>query len=1168
MLATSPCASGELSNKRMPPRREHRRAVGSSRVRAKTGRRPARLWFFIAVLLMAAAVAPRVARADDDDDDDEAPPPRITATSKEDGDDSPIESATAAPPDKGRPGSGPGVDFTLDAAYGQGIIQDRPLFPVEAFPFFMMDSGMLFSDLRFYPTIDGTFGGSLGGGYRYYSHDLDRVFGISGWYDGDGTRGEYFQQLGLSLETYGKWWDFRTNLYLPVGQTYQLESQGVVPGATHFVGDNVAFSEISTYLAAMRGLDMEVGVPFPGDFAHDHALRFFAGWYFYNDDQGDNIVGGSARIQANIFSGLDAATELTYDDYFHARAYVNVSWTFGPLHGSNLEQDNAQGRLGERVVRNYTVLVTEQSQVDAGVLAVDPDTGTPYVIAQVNSAAATSGDGSIQHPFQTIAAAQATGADIVFVEAGSVFHGANATVVMNNGQSLIGDGTGVQNSIPVSQVGTLLLPHGPTTGALPVIDSSTGTAVTLANDVTLSGFTITNSAGPGIVANGVGGFAIRNVAVEHSGADGIDIVNPTTAINLQNVSVTNSVGNGLLINGGGDQITYSGTLAGNQGYDLVIENTTAGTAYMGNALFPGSGSQGILLQNDAGNVNFNSLTVQNTVGSGISIQGGSGTFTFNGLTTVTGAAGPSIVVEGLQAAVVNNSGDVTKSAGSAVFGGITINDRESEGLVLNNNSGPVTINGTTTIPNQESATASAISIQNSTGTVSFNNPVKVTDATGNAAVSMSNDSGTISFGTLNITSSGGTGLYADNLGILNIASSTTPAGTIVSTGGTAVDLENVNDMNVNFVSVSSSGAVAGLKLLNDGGTFGVYANGTGNTGSGGTIETAGTGILLDSVSAVGLESINLVGNGVGISAQNVGTLGITNFQITNSSSYGIQSLDTKSLTVTNTLFENNGGPNIQAQYDQANAYGIAIATSKFLSSTSDNIQITGLPGAAGGTISLTAENNTFTNAEFGTMGINLNWNGTVAATVNQNTFTVGGGTNTGVYINNTSTAALTTISYTNNTFTSEGGTDTGLHILAAGPSALDISANTMNFAASSGTGMRFDLGPSATVSITNNSISDTTEGLSGIMFDSISTPSSVELSNNFIQLSHNGGSLIAQGIVFSNVVVTTTGSQANSLTLSGTEGNTVQGAATGDTIFFVPSGTTTGTISVNGTTVP
>ena len=52
-----------------------------------------------------------------------------------------------------------------------------------------------------------------------------------------------------------------------------------------------------------------------------------------------------------------------------------------------------------------------------------------------------------------------------------------------------------------------------------------------------------------------------------------------------------------------------------------------------------------------------------------------------------------------------------------------------------------------------------------------------------------------------------------------------------------------------------------------------------------------TGILLQNTGNIGLLSMILNGNGVGISTTNTNYLAITNFTIENSSSFGIDSLD-------------------------------------------------------------------------------------------------------------------------------------------------------------------------------------------------------------------------------------------------------------------------------------
>jgi hypothetical protein len=167
-------------------------------------------------------------------------------------------------------------------------------------------------------------------------------------------------------------------------------------------------------------------------------------------------------------------------------------------------------------------------------------------------------------------------------------------------------------------------------------------------------------------------------------------------------------------------------------------------------------------------------------------------------------------------------------------------------------------------------------------------------------------------------------------------------------------------------------------------------------------------------------------------------------------------------------------------------------------------------------------------------------------------------------VNNGSSTGVTTLSYTNNAFASEGGSDTALHVVAAAAAQLNISSNVVEFGATDGTGFRFSVGASSNVNVTSNSIIDTTDGATGILFDSITAPSTATISGNTIQLSQNGG-LLTQGIIFTSVTDQVNSGVTTMVNLSGTQNNVIQGA---QTPFFVPTGTTTGQIEVNGTLMP
>jgi hypothetical protein len=1034
---------------------------------------------------------------------------------------------------------------------GQGPVQDLSIFPVEAFPFFLIDRQLYFADLRVFPTVDGTFGGNVGLGYRLYNPSLDRVFGISGWYDADGTRDPYFQQLGLSLETYGKWWDFRTNLYFPVGQTYDQTTYSAASNSARFVGNNVVYDQMQGYIAAMGGVDMEVGVPIPGKFAEDHNVRVYGGWYYFVDDQGDHITGGSARIQANLYQGVDASVQITNDNFFDTRAFFSLSWTFGPLHRSESSDPSQQSRLGEHVTRNYTVLAPTRTQVDPNVVAINPVTGSAYTVSHVDSAAASGGNGTINSPFQTIGAALATDAGIVFVHANSVFSGANASVALNAGQALLGDGSGLQHALAVSG-GSINLPHAATSTSLPVLDSASGNAITLASGNVVSGFTITNAANHGIFGNGISGGSINNVSIDHAGGDGILLVNSTGTVTIGNATITNSAGNGLSIEGGTANITFAGSVSGSQGYDLVVADTGSGTVNLAGLQLPGSNSLGVLLFNDAGNVNFNNLSVFSSAGRGIDIEGGSGQLQFAGTTTVAGAAAESVNIQNLL------------STGSVTFDNLSINHREGAGLAIDQSSGTVSVTGTTTISNEIGSNAAGILITNSSGNTTFGGPVNISNSVTAPGVSLQSNTGTTTFSSLNVTSVDGTGLFS-NLGgslVINGPGTAGIGGTINSVNGTAVDIENTN-MNVNLTSVSSSNAAAGIKLIASPGTFFVTGDAKNDVGTGGTIQNDTVGAILQNTGTVGLLGMNLTSNGVGIQAQNVKMLGIGTTTVSGSTSFGVDALDVATLTFTGATLTGNGAANIRSQYDTPGVYAINLGSSTLTSTSADNLLISGLSGSEGSTLALTVQSSSFSNGLANTAGINLSWNGNLTGMIAGNSFAGTGGSNTGVLINNASTVSQTTITMQSNQFAANGGSDVGFHLITAGPSSLTLASNEVQFGGANGTGMEFSVGPNGSVALNGNSIFDNTGGATGILFDSVTGPSTIAINGNTIAVPNGGGP--DRGIIFTSVTDPVVGSMTYKVNLTGTQNNSVSGTATP---FAVPASTTTGSILVNGVSVP
>lgn len=1042
---------------------------------------------------------------------------------------------------------GNGVLFRAGHIEGQGIPQTLPITPLELFPYHLSDEQLFFSDLRFFPTNSGTIGGNAGAGYRYYYSDWDRIFGISGWYDADNTRSLYFQQLGLSLESYGEFVDFRTNLYLPVGETTRNSFSGIVAGSTRFRGDNIVYDQTRSWYTAMKGIDMEAGIPIPGEFSKDHALRVYGGWYHFSGDNVSSITGGQARVQANIISGLDAHVQVMYDPFFQTRGFVGLSWTFGPLHRSKVAQTSTYGRMGEHITRNYTVVGPERTQIDL-MTAINPATGRPYTVSHVWSAADAGGSGNFGSPFQTLSQAQSAGRDIIFAQSGSVFTGIGNQIKLNPGERVFGDANNIQHFIPVSG-GNLLMPHGPSPGDRPIIANSLGHVIQLASNTEVAGFRIQNAAGNGIMAEHVNSAILRDISIENAGPYGILLSNSTGQFRFSNVSVSHTVGNAFSVYGGDASVVWDGRITSGGGRDVFISSTTGGMIDLSGVSFDGTGGQGIKIFNSNGNATFNNVTLVNTSTEGITVQGGEGKFTFNGTTKVDGAAGSSIYVDGLG------------TNGAVTFHDVTIDRRQDKGIAIENTDGHVAVTGRAAISNQLGSTKSGIRISNSTGFFDFNR-VDIAEATGDPGVSLVNNTGDAAtlFGTLNIATNNATGLFADHGGLLGINPTNadnsvdlSKGGYINAVNGAAVDIQGT-DLRVNLTSVSASNAAYGVRLDSNSGQFAVY--GTGSEGSGGRIQNTTTGVLLHNNEQVAFQWLTLDNNGTGVSSNNNTYVVLLESVIKNSSGYGIEALDTTNLQVVGGSLTNNGAANIYAQFGTQRSYSYLISSTELKSNTSDNIVLSTFGGGVGSSLSLNVNDSYFENNLAGTSAIRADWNGGMGAVVNNSVFFANGGSNNGVLINNATTSALTSLGITNSDFTSAGGNDTFLRTTLAGPAQINLNSNQVQFNATGGTAFRMALASSSNVTIAKNNILDSTDGATGILFDTITGPGSVRIEDNLMDFGSSGG-LLDRGIIFTSVT--------NTIQLSGDFDNRILGA---DTPFFVPFGTTTGSIFVNGVRQP
>ncbi len=468
-----------------------------------------------------------------------------------------------------------------------------------------------FADSQLLLTNSAMVGGNVGLGYRRYRPETNRILGAGLWCDLDNRRENMYQQVAVSLESLGDLWDFRSNVYVPVGERsnrYGYQSSSIPV----FQGDRLLLSQAAWVdESAMTGLDLEAGRRVPG-WLGDHSVWLFGGLYHFENSGVPKIEGWKCRLEGYLTSDVSAQLSVSHDSVFDTSVVFGVTWVFGGSARRRGVPDHVRDRLVHSTRRNQHMVVGSRLGLSE-VAAVAPSSGDPLSIVHIDSNAGAGGDGSVESPFQTLteALAGAGGDSILFAHADSVFTGEGTTLLAD--QPLFGEGI---EHLVETQFGSIALPRATTGTALPIIQNAPGTAVTLTDGSALSGFSIVNPTGIGILASGLSDAVatVDNVTVSGSGAEGIKVENcSNTAISFGDVEVTGAGTHGIAVESVADSTIEFGTtrLISPGEYGIHLDNLPRTTVNFGDVLVndPGWG-RSLLMQNcdDATTLNVASLT--------------------------------------------------------------------------------------------------------------------------------------------------------------------------------------------------------------------------------------------------------------------------------------------------------------------------------------------------------------------------------------------------------------------------------------------------------------------------------------------------------------------------------------------------------------------------------
>jgi trimeric autotransporter adhesin len=584
---------------------------------------------------------------------------------------------------------------------------------------------------------DANLGGNLLVGYRAYSPAANRLYGGYLAYDNRDTGFNGFSQLGLGLETLGKTWDARINVYVPVGSTRQTVSETATISGFQLNGfrfqNNFLLAtgtgqqtRIRDREVAMSGFDAEVGgrilrLSNSGD------LRGYAGLYYLA--AGESVLGIRGRLEARPTEALSLGLAVQHDSVFGTNAIATVSFSFPGTRPRGAEPNAVLARMGEDPSRLSAIVVDRQREVtltDAAfpdILVQNPATGQPYVFQHVTLGAA-SGNGTVETPFGQVAPALAAtrpdGNAIVYVQAGNnaaipTFRIPDRVQVLSTGPVQL-----IAAALPGQVFPALQLPLSGA-GTLPNVNGT----IMMSSDTVLSGFNITSATGAGVTFTNVNRVEIRDNVIRNTADAGI-LGNGVAIANLFRNQITSAQNQGIyVVNGGTTTVT-----------DNVIANTRAGTAIISNPIttdltigsitIPNPGSviplpagQGIVIATVNGNTTIARNTVTGTATQGIVLLNatGSATLTDNTIANTVGAnfttnvpplgnltvtTGQGIVVAGVNGnlEVSRNRINTVRGQGLVVAGSVngtttvannTIRNTVDQGMVIGGTSGTTTI---------------------------------------------------------------------------------------------------------------------------------------------------------------------------------------------------------------------------------------------------------------------------------------------------------------------------------------------------------------------------------------------------------------------------------------------------------------------------------------------
>lgn len=359
-------------------------------------------------------------------------------------------------------------------------------------------------------------------GHRLFIDPWYRTVGAYVAYDSRESGIGSVSQLATGFESLGRI-ELRGNIYIGLegssGQANHLYSNPT------FVDQYIQLDEQSTFHTTADMWDLEIGGAVPN---LEEYLSLYAGAYGISAKNQDDAYGWKVRVETQLGDHSRLWLKVTNDPMFDTNVVFGASFYFPGIFRRNVYgTPDWRALMQEPLIRNEAVVVAE-THTRGKIYATNATTGTAQTVAHVDPNASTNGNGTVQSPYNNLAAASlaADPYSIVFVKRRDDATSTNleGTFFMKEGQRLLGDG--VHHTFTATQ-GTFDLP-GYTVGDRPLLTSSDIT-VKLHDQTEVAGFEFDDIDHDSILGSFVKDVTIRDNKFSHTGSTQVDIVNIAAA---------------------------------------------------------------------------------------------------------------------------------------------------------------------------------------------------------------------------------------------------------------------------------------------------------------------------------------------------------------------------------------------------------------------------------------------------------------------------------------------------------------------------------------------------------------------------------------------------------------------------------------------------------------